>query len=465
MTGLGKQRWMLIISVGVLLATFGQIPKASHTVGATSRPNVLLIVTDDQRAGFSVMPKAREWLKRGGTNFTRAFVTTPLCCPSRTSIFTGRYTHNHHVFSNDGEGGNLVQQSTLQYYLQRAGYETAMYGKYLNRWDISQPPPFFDHFAMNTTSSVYDHGIWNVDGTVKTIAEYNTTYISDNAQRFLNHAGSKRPWFLYLALAAPHDPYVAEPKYRHARTPHWKGDPAVLETDRSDKPPFVQKQHAGLIYGQKIRRTQFRTLMSVDDMISKLAVTLRNLGEERNTLVIFISDNGLMRGEHGLVGKKVPYEQSIKVPFMARWPGHLEANATDDRLVANIDIAPTVLQAAGLIPNPAYPLDGRSILGTTSNRNRLLMEHFPGKIDPSGSTWENWASTRTKTYKYTEYYQPDGTTVKFREYYDLRRDPWELHNLLGDSHHSNDPDDVGAISEQLAQDRACIGTAGIGACP
>jgi arylsulfatase A-like enzyme len=462
MDTLKRRRWTLAVFALVSFATIAQIPAASRSAGATSRPNVLVIVTDDQRGGFSVMPEARKWLKRGGTNYTNAFVTTPLCCPSRTSIFTGRYTHNHHVYSNDGEGGNLIQQSTLQYYLQQAGYETAMYGKYLNGWDISRPPPYFNHYAMTVTSNVYDHGTWNVDGTVKTIPDYNTTYISNKAQHFLNHAGSDhRPWFLYLATAAPHDPFVAQAKYENAPVSRWNGDPAVFETDKSDKPPYVQNKHAGLIYGQRVRRAQFRTLMSVDDMVSKLAATLRTLGEDRNTLVLFISDNALMWGEHGLTRKGYPYPENIKVPFMMRWPGHVAAGATDTRIAANIDIAPTVLDATGVTPNPAYPMDGTTLFGTSS-RNRLLEEHFNdvNRVTPAGI----WASTLTNTYEYTEYYATDGTTVTFREYYDLSTDPWELNNLLGDADPANDPN-VAALSQQLAHDRACEGTAGLTACP
>jgi arylsulfatase A-like enzyme len=204
--------------------------------------------------------------------------------------------------------------------------------------------------------------------------------------------------------------------------------------------------------------------MSVDDMVSKIFTTLHNLGEDKNTLVFLISDNGLMWGEHGLKHKKVPYDQSVHVPFLVRWPGHFLADATDTRIVANIDIAPTVLEATGAASNPAYPIDGRSLLGANSHRDRLLTEQFAGQVAPSGSKWENWASIRTKTYEYTEYYQSDGTTVKFREYYDLSSDPWELRNLLGDSDPFNDPD-VASLSQQLAHDRACEGTVGPTACP
>jgi arylsulfatase A-like enzyme len=170
-----------------------------------------------------------------------------------------------------------------------------------------------------------------------------------------------------------------------------------------------------------------------------------------------------MWGEHGLYQKGKPYEQAIRVPLVVRWPGQILEGARDHRIVANIDIAPTVLEATGITPNPAYPIDGSSLLGTSSHRKRLLTEYFPGLAN-WGPIPRDWASTRGQGYKYTEYYGDDGVKVTSREYYNLRNDPWELHNLLGDSTSSNDPN-VGGLSRQLARDRACEGTVGRGACP
>jgi arylsulfatase A-like enzyme len=455
-------------SIGLLLvfslaATVGQVPRNSSGAELNKRPNILIIVTDDQRSGLSVMPETRRLLKRRGTWFKDAFVTTPLCCPSRASIFTGRYTHNHHVFGNQGEGINLVQRSTLQYYLQKAGYETALFGKYLNKWDITRPPPYFDLYSF-TVGDAYSKNEWNVHGTIKTVSRYNTTYISHKASYFIRHAGANNPpWFLYLAPAAPHTPFTPSTKYAHARVAPWEGNSAVFEGDRSDKPPWVQSESHGIRFGRRIRKEQFRTLMSVDDLVSNVFRTLREVRQASNTLVFFISDNGFMWAEHGLYGKAKPYEPSIKVPFLVRWPGHLLEDATDKRIVANIDIAPTVLQATGITPNPAYPIDGRTLLGASSLRRRLLTENSPNP-NLSDSPQGIWASTRTDSYKYTEYYEADGVTVAFREYYDLERDPFELHNLLGDGNSSNDPD-VAALSAQLAHDRACEGTVGPNSCP
>ena len=430
---------------------------------APHAPNVLIVVTDDQRGGLSVMPQTRRWMKKGGTTFTNAFATTPVCCPSRASILTGRYTHNHHVLSNDAEGDRLVQETTLEYYLHRAGYQTALYGKYLNSWPTSQAIPFFDRWADSTKTGVYVNGIWNVNGKVETIPTYNTIYINEQAQQFLDQAAPQAsPWFLYLAPAAPHGPFTPEAKYTHAPVSRWEGNKAVFERDPSDKPGFLHF-NSEFRDGQKTRRRQFRTLMSVDDLVSEVFDTIKELGQLKNTLVFFISDNGMMWGEHGLKGKRYPYEQSIRVPFLARWPGHIPAGVTDNRIVANIDIAPTVLQAAGIAPAGAYPLDGRTLLRKSSQRNRILTEGYGG-INRYRPVPGNWASIRTNHYMYAEYYKKDEMTLRFHEYYDLRTDPWELHNLLGDGNRSNNPD-LGALHRRLDRDRRCKGTTGPLACP
>jgi arylsulfatase A-like enzyme len=166
--------------------------------------------------------------------------------------------------------------------------------------------------------------------------------------------------------------------------------------------------------------------MSVDDMVRSVFTTLQKLHELNNTLAFFTSDNGFLWGEHGIGGKTLPYTESIRVPFLARWPGHIQSGRVNDGLVSNVDIAPTILQAAGLQPNPQFPMDGRSLLDDQSARKRLLTEYFN---DPHFPKVPSWASIRTRRYQYTEYY--DGTQAVFFEYYDLIRDPAELHNLIG----------------------------------
>jgi arylsulfatase A-like enzyme len=419
-------------------------------------PNVLIIVTDDQRQGLGVMPRTRRIFGREGTDFKKAFVSDPLCCPSRASIFSGRYPHNTHVETEE-EAKNLAQDSTIQRYLKQAGYCTGIFGKYLNSWKISQPPPFFDVASIFTLSAyAYRDVTWNVDGRVVKVPDYSTGFISRGAQSFLrraNYSGDRKPWFLYLATAAPHFPYTPAKKYANAVVPKWKGDAGTRERNRSDKPPFVRhKKQISLRKGRLTRRRQFRTLLSVDDMVGRIFRLLRRFHEARNTLAFFTSDNGYLWGEHGVRGKSVPYTESIHVPLLARWPGHVPAHGVDRHLVSNVDIAPTVLDAAGIQPSRRFPMDGRSLLVRGTPRKRVLTEFFN---DPHFPKVPTWASLRTHSYQYNEYYQ--GTKVVFREYYDLKTDPGELHNVLNDG----DPGNNGQAAKAailLRQARVCSGS-------
>ena len=420
---------------------------------AARRPNVLIIVTDDQRDGLSVMPATRRWFGRGGTIFNRAYATTPLCCPARASIMTGRYAHNHGVRGN-ADGDKLNTRTTLQSQLRRAGYTTAIYGKYLNNYDISVPPPHFDRFGIfcctpNETPEAYVGGEWNVDGRLRTVQQYSTDYIADRAATFIsNHS---EPWLMYLTPPAPHRPFTPSRSYRNASVRAWGGNRATREQDRSDKPSYVQAAARTLQEGQRQRIAQFRTLMSVDDLVERVSRSLRRAGET-NTLAFFVSDNGYLWSEHGLIGKPFPYTKSIRVPLLMRWPGHTPAGLVDSRLVGNIDIAPTVLAALRL--TPTVRMDGRSLLNRAHHRSRILTEVGVAATTPA------WASLVTASDQYVEYYGAGGA-VEFREYYDLLQDPAQNENLLGDADTGNDPDPqvVAGLSAQLAQDRRCTAAA------
>jgi arylsulfatase A-like enzyme len=412
---------------------------------AASPPNILIFVTDDHRDGLEVMPKTVAWLGKGGTRYANAFATTPLCCPSRASIFSGRYAHNHGVTSNE-DPRHLNQQTTMQYHLDQAGYRTGIFGKYLNSW-LHQRPPHFDRWAIfGKAATAYSGGEWNVQGTIQTVSQYATHFIGDKAQTFLNSA-STQPWFLYLAPPNPHVPYTAEAKYKSAPVPPWNCNPAVMESDCSDKPPYVRLFNRSCSKGKDDRVKQLRTLMSVDDLVDRVLRTVQAKGELGNTLVFFLSDNGSLWSEHGLGGKRHAYLKSIQIPMLARWTGHIPAGAVDRRLVANIDVAPTVLDAVGL--TPTIPMDGHSLL-SGYKRNRILTEYW------SGGTWAgpvegdpvpDWASLYKLTGEFIRYYKPDGT-VSFREYYDLKADPWQLSNLY------NPP---AGWEAQLTADRRCAG--------
>ena len=436
-------------------------PKVTPSADAASKrverraPNVLIIVTDDQRATgtWSVMPATRRWFATGGTRFTEAFATTPLCCPARASIFTGRYAHNHGVLKSR-DAYALDQRSTLQRYLQDAGYRTAIFGKYLNDWDLSDDPQFFDRwgiFSESATSAYYD-GPWNLDGKVVTVSKYGTDFIASRAVEFLRTSHARlpaRPWFLYLAPGAPHWPRTPAAEYSRAPVRKWNGNPAVFEKNRSDKHSSERVWHASLETARPVRRDQLRTLMSVDDLVRKVSRTLAALGETRETLAFYLSDNGVMWGEHHRLGKTPPYEPSVKVPFLMRWPGRVAAGTTDRRLVANIDIVPTVMAAAGIAPDKRYPVDGMSLLGD-ARRQTILLENWQSTM-PWASLW-----SASPKYQYIEYYDDDGS-LAFTAYYDLESDPWQLRNLLHDRNTENDPE-VSRLHDVLTDERRCDGS-------
>jgi arylsulfatase A-like enzyme len=452
----------------VLLASLVALEPVGSGVPAVAnegaeRPNVLIILTDDQRADMmEVLRRTRAWFETGGTTFPNAFATTPLCCPSRASIMTGQYAHNTNVETNlDAE--RLDQRSTMQRYLQDAGYRTAIVGKYLNSWPFD--PPFFHDFAVfRAREGGYKNAFFNINGAHRRVKRYSTDYIGARSVQLLRsfEADDRKPWFLYVAPFAPHAPYEPAKKFRRTRVPKFRRNPAMRESDRTDKPQWVQEKGPKRTKGRKVWTLQERMLLSVDRLVNRILTTLDELNERGPTMVFFLSDNGFTLGEHGLQQKHSPYTQSVQIPFAMRWPGHVASGEADPRLVATIDIAPTIYDAAGITPDEEYPVDGRSLLGP-DERDRILLEyhHREDRAVPT------WSSTRTQTYQYTEYYSEDLQEVIFREYYDLSSDPWQLTNLLSDADTTNDPDpgDLTLYSIRVRRDRRCEGTEGPEACP
>ncbi|MDK9496037.1 sulfatase [Streptomyces katrae] len=407
---------------------------AAGPAAAAGRPNILLIVTDDQPKHTEwALPKTVAWLAGQGVKFTNGHVTTPLCSPSRSSVFSGRHAHNHGVRNNKASYA-LDQSTTVQKYLKQAGYRTGLFGKYLNSWTLGDNPPHFEEFALLQPG--YVDAQWNVNGTVQTLNGYTTTIIKNRTLNFLDKAATDtRPWFAYVTPYASHGPRTPEAKYAGTAVPAWNGRPSVPEADRSDKPAYIRNATGTLADGQAVRAEQLRTLLSVDDAVQAFRDKLQALGQLDNTLVVYIGDNGFSWGDHGWTAKSVPYRPAHEVPFYLSWPaGGLGAGTQDDRIVANIDIAPTILDAAGI--TPAAPQDGRSLLSSHS-RDHLLVEWWKQGTGAGGAP--TWSSYVAKDKQYTEYYDlttdANGTVsgtgqVKFREYYDLVDDPFQLTNKL-----------------------------------
>ncbi|MGT2531428.1 sulfatase family protein [Streptomyces nojiriensis] len=338
-------------AVAAAAATPALAGSASASTASAARPNILLIVTDDQPKHTDwALQKTIGWIADQGVKFTNGHVATPLCAPSRSSVFSGRYAHNHGV-RNNAASHSLDQHTTVQRYLKQAGYRTGLFGKYLNSWTLADNPPHFEEFAL--LQPAYTNADWNVNGTVQTINGYTTNIIKNKTLSFLDKAATdSRPWFAYVTPYASHGPRTPEAKYANVAVPAWNGRPSVPEADRSDKPAYIQNATGTLADGQQIRAEQLRTLLTVDDAVQAFRDKLAALGQLDNTLVIYIGDNGFGWGDHGWTKKGVPYSPAHEVPFYLSWPaGGLGSGTVDDRVVANIDIAPTILDAAGITPN------------------------------------------------------------------------------------------------------------------
>lgn len=416
--------------------------------GKRPRPNIVLILTDDQRwDSLWAMPRVQQDLAAHGVTFTNAFVVNSLCCPSRASILTGRYSHGTGVYTNHPPLGGVTAfdpSTSIATVLQQRGYRTALIGKYLNGYGGTEVPPGWGTWDVINVGDgdvhYYDYTL-NEDGHTVSFgaSSYSTDVLADKAVRFATTG--RQPFFLYFAPIAPHLPAVPAPRDRgsftHLPTDHPLPSP---EADLSDKPPWVRRV-AGrpFRFGQMatVNRWQLETLQAVDRAVHQLVTGLKRAGRLKNTLIVFMSDNGFMLGEHGLSGKEAAYEPSIRVPMVVRFDRLGTLPARDPRIALNVDLAPTFADAAGTTMPHA---DGRSLLDLLRHpedpgRSSFLVEHVGTRIP-------TFCAVRTRAWKYV--YYADGS----QELYDLRRDPLELRNLIGDPALAKE---AGVLADRLVQ--------------
>lgn len=451
-----RNRIVSVIAASVALALSsppGELASADQEP-TPAPPNILLIVSDDQRVDtMEAMPRTTRIFQEGGVTYPNAFATTPLCCPSRASILTGLYVHNHEVRSQARAGQTLDVGLTLQRYLRDSGYYTGMTGKWLNGWSLDVAPPYLDEVAIFNSSGIsYADATWNVDGRTRVVPGHATDFLIERAEGFVRRAerDDDRPWFLVVTPPQPHSPYTPEPRFAERDFTRWEGNPAVAESDKSDKPDWVEDRKASRYHGRRLRAKQLRTLLSVDRIVARTFRAMREHGEARDTLAIYTSDNGYMWAEHGIVdNKRYPYTPSVQVPLFARWPGRLIPGLVDARLAANIDVGATVLEASGNLDRLSE-VDGRSLVAPSS-RQRLLLEYWASPEKPLPT----WAAVRTHDYQYIEYYDRSDTLI-YREYYDLVEDPFMLENLFDNGTVLDDPEWV-TLSQDLQRLRDCRG--------
>jgi N-acetylglucosamine-6-sulfatase len=424
---------LVLLIVMSLVAPPGELPRAQGQV--IDRPSILLIVTDDQRADtLSALPSVVERIGRRGIRFGKGFVPQALCCPSRASILTGDYSHTTGVWGNGLAGGYSVfdESSTVATWLDAAGYRTGLFGKYLNHWADEDPthvPPGWDEwFAFTENCCSYYGFTASVNGTPVQFSDdvYSTRESARRAAAFIRSAGTD-PTFTVWAPDAPHAPATPEVRYEDAFSDlEVYRPPNYLEKDVSDKPAWVRSQPRWDLDQRAavdaLRRRMHETLLSVDDGTNLLIDALAGSGRLSNTLIVFTSDNGYLFGEHRFRNKPFPWRASHRVPFLVRYDPLIETPSTSQALVLSIDLAPTIADVTGV---HAPPMDGRSLAPLLRQersevRSKAVMES--SKAGPSPA----YCGTRSRYSIFVRYATGE------EEFYDYRRDRWELDNAIAD---------------------------------
>lgn len=441
---------------GVLRICASGVSAAEATAG-TERMNLILILSDDHRYDFmSNVASCPEFLETpgmdrmaaGGARFENAFVSTSLCSPSRASILTGRTMRRHGVVDNQ----RPVPAGTVFFpqLLRKAGYETAFVGKWHMGHEADEPRPGFDRWVSFRGQGVYFDPELNVDGERVRAEGYVTDILTGSAIEWLGKRGG-RPFFLYLSHKAVHFAFEPAPRHRGTYGSGRVKRPRTMantEENYASQPRWVRERRYG-IHGvdhmetgpfdddpvpsfDDLYRRYAETVRGLDDSVARVLDHLEESGLSRNTLVLYTSDNGFALGEHGFYDKRDAFEVSIRVPLLAYAPGLIAPGRRIEEMVQNIDIAPTLLDAAGC-PVPDDPgmdggMDGRSFFPLLEGRKVPWRDHIIYEYH-----WEwNFPATptlfaiRTDRYKYIYYH---GIWDR-NSLHDLATDPLERHNLI-----------------------------------
>ena len=467
--------------VSVLVVAMLLVSTAAGVQSQQSRrPNIIYIMTDDHAAhaigayGSRVNTTPNlDRLAREGALLGRVFATNSICTPSRAAILTGQYSHvNGVTMFNRFDSARM----TVARLLQQGGYYTGMIGK----WHLGSDPVGFDRWEILPGQGAYhDPVFYTATGEKTYTGRYATDVITDLAIDFIETRKAAAPFFLMVHHKAPHRPWQPAParaaEFAGRRVPEpetfWDGyetrsdalrenrqrvatdltnrdlkiaPPAGLSGDAlarwlSTAPDAVTVERDGVdvtLTGEALTRWKYQrymqdylaTVQSVDDSVGRILAALDAAGLARNTLVIYTSDQGFFLGDHGLFDKRFMYEESIRMPFLVRWPGTIAPGTRSDALALNIDFAPTFLEAAGL----AAPgeMQGRSLVpvlrGTAPADWRTAM-YYRYYHDPGDHNTRAHYGVRTQTHKLIHYWKKDQW-----ELFDLVNDPHELHNLYGE---------------------------------
>jgi arylsulfatase A-like enzyme len=469
------------------------------TASTPSRPNILYILTDDMAVtDLQYMPKTLELLGAQGVTFENFFVSMALCCPSRACMLRGQYPHNTQIVGNNRPDGGFgkfhqlgLEESTIAVWLQDAGYNTALFGKYLNGYPGSMGkeyiPPGWTEWYSAVEGSAYDQYNYtlNENGALVSYGdapeEYGTDVYAAKAMDFMSRSIAQgEPFFAYVSVYAPHDPATPAPRHENLFADlTLPRPPSFNEGDMSDKPQGL-RENGALTHGnnnnlERLYRKRIQSLQAVDEMVANFVTQLDALGQLDNTYIVFTSDNGYHLGEHRLPqGKNTPYEEDIRVPLLVRGPD-MPAGEVVDALTGNIDLAPTfaewggisapdfvdgrslvpLLQSVPRIDNPTFPWRDAFLLerGSQSSQTSINVPATPSAtLEAPDSPFDrspavNYVGLRTADYTYIEYANGE------IELYDLRADPYQLQNIASTA----DPGLLAMLHEWLEALRQCAG--------
>lgn len=365
----------------------------------TPRYNIILIVTDDQRFDtLEYMPRVQTLLVEQGMVFTNAFATTPACCPSRSSIFSGLYTHNHGVLQNSLPHGSYAvfdDSNTLSVWLSDAGYRTGLIGKYLNGYNAEANggylPPGWNYWVVqknddsetNVSGRYYDYSMFDngvITNFYESSNEYGTDVMAEKAVEFIRDSAGEKPFFLYFSPPAPHYPAIPAPRHVgiYDDIPLWRPESFNRPSTNNGQ---VMTQDL-INESDEFRIAQLNSLLAVDDSVSLIVSTLEDCGELDNTVIVFTSDHGYMWGEHAVARTKTSfYDEALRIPLVVRFPKIDKVPLSSDEFVLLIDLAPTFTEIAGLgVPED---IDGISFLplifGDNEDwRDEFIFEYWTG---------------------------------------------------------------------------------------
>lgn len=424
------------------------------------RPNILFMLLDDIRwdaVGYAGHAHLRtpqiDRIANEGVNFANAFCTTSLCSPSRASLLSGLYAHRHGVTDNFTEYPTTL--NSFPRILQETGYQTAYVGKWHMGEDNDEPRPGFDYFVTHKGQGQYFDTEFNFNGERREVVKgYYTTVVTDMALDWLERTGDDRPWLLMLGHKAPHSFYTPEPKYERAFDDVRVTYPqSAFELD--DKPAWIKERRYTWhgIYGPlfdwrkkfpddrpeavadfaSMVRAYWGTILSVDDSVGRLLAWLEQRQQLDNTIVVFLGDNGLLEGEHGMVDKRTMHEGSIRIPLAVRYPGLSRSPRIIEQQVLTVDMAPSLLELSGA---PGLDdIDGRSWVrlvasGDTDWRTSWFYYY---NYEQQFPYTPNVRGVRTDEWKYVRYPHGDGGPDRhLAELYNVRDDPEERRNLVAE---------------------------------